>query len=227
MDIKPSNILVKEHNHGSLKKYKIYLADFGISRSYEKIEDVETDSRTACTRIYAAPEVVRQEARGFGAGSFALDLHICVIRILNIFVDIFSLGCVFLEMLAVACRPTRRHTLVEIRKANPENDWSYQANIDAIVASKAFPTPKSGLIWPDTYLEEAKKMIHPDAQHRPTAEELQNVFCRGSHRCDKGPTPFQVYYKAPLNTTNTIPEEPILHIDELRYPEAEGVFVER
>lgn len=67
MDIKPSNFLVKECKR-DWPRYKIYLADFGIFRSYENPEDVETDSRTACTRTYAAPEVVRQETRGFGAG---------------------------------------------------------------------------------------------------------------------------------------------------------------
>lgn len=67
MDIKPPNILIKEDMRESAG-FKVYLADFGISRSYKESEDVETDSITACTRTYAAPEVIEQETRGFGAG---------------------------------------------------------------------------------------------------------------------------------------------------------------
>lgn len=67
MDIKPSNLLIKSRPNGN-PKYKIYLADFGISRSYDDAADAETESRTAFTKTYAAPEVVLQEKRVFGAG---------------------------------------------------------------------------------------------------------------------------------------------------------------
>jgi serine/threonine protein kinase len=67
MDIKPSNFLVKEVG-GDYPSYRIYLADFGISRSYQNHEDVETDSGIACSRTRSAPGVVKQETRGFKAG---------------------------------------------------------------------------------------------------------------------------------------------------------------
>lgn len=69
MDIKPSNILVKKRQ-GRFLSYKAYVADFGISRSYGNAKDVETQSHTPFTKTYAAPEVVRQDRRGFGAGIF-------------------------------------------------------------------------------------------------------------------------------------------------------------
>jgi hypothetical protein len=84
MDIKPQNILVRDIRHSSINgydSYKIYLTDFGSSKFYPSIEDTETDGYTPFTRGYAAQEVVLQESRGLPA-------------------DVFSMGCVFTEMLA-------------------------------------------------------------------------------------------------------------------------------
>jgi serine/threonine protein kinase len=66
MDIKPTNLLV---HIKSCTNYKVYIADFGISRSYAKAADAETDSLTPFTKAYAAPEVVHQGMRGFSAGT--------------------------------------------------------------------------------------------------------------------------------------------------------------
>jgi len=85
MDIKPQNLLVRDIRNSQLngsEPYKIYLTDFGISRAYASAEDCETETFTSFTRAYAAVEVVLQESRGLSA-------------------DIFSLGCVYTEMLAV------------------------------------------------------------------------------------------------------------------------------
>ena len=72
MDIKPTNLLVQEKAWGGgSKQFKIYLADFGSARSYKSSIDVETESPTAYTRAYAAPEVICHEKRGFGAGKYA------------------------------------------------------------------------------------------------------------------------------------------------------------
>ncbi|KAF1962404.1 kinase-like protein, partial [Byssothecium circinans] len=82
MDIKPQNLLVRDVRNSNVhdtNPYKIYFTDFGISRSYESIEQCETETPTSFTRTYAALEVVLQEARDLSA-------------------DIFSLGCVFVEM---------------------------------------------------------------------------------------------------------------------------------
>jgi serine/threonine protein kinase len=72
-DIKPENILVDRH--GSM-----LLADFGISKKYQG--DTATSGPTAFTEKYAAPEVAAQHKRDLSA-------------------DVFSLGCVFLEMATV------------------------------------------------------------------------------------------------------------------------------
>jgi serine/threonine protein kinase len=84
MDIKPQNLLVREMSTLSVdgtERYKLYFTDFGISRAYDSIDDCDTESPTSFTRSYAAQEVVFQESRGLSA-------------------DMFSLGCVYAEMLA-------------------------------------------------------------------------------------------------------------------------------
>lgn len=70
-DIKPQNLLV----HGE----KILYTDFGIAHDFEGSVSV-TSGNTGMTRRYSAPEVVAGDERSRAA-------------------DIFSLGCVFLEML--------------------------------------------------------------------------------------------------------------------------------
>ncbi|KAF2811033.1 kinase-like protein [Mytilinidion resinicola] len=92
MDIKPKNILIRQTPRGC-NKYRVYFADFGISRAYKSAAEAETDSPTPYTRMYAAPEVVDQDTRGFGA-------------------DIFSLGCVFAEIIAVLS--SQRQSLIDI-----------------------------------------------------------------------------------------------------------------
>jgi hypothetical protein len=84
MDIKPLNILVRDIRHSSVNEsdlYKIYLTDFGSSKFYPSVEDAETDGMRPVTLRYAAQEVVLHETHGLSA-------------------DIFSMGCVFTEMLA-------------------------------------------------------------------------------------------------------------------------------
>lgn len=91
MDIKPKNVLVRDVRHSSVPNhgqlYKVYIADFGIARSYMNVDEAETEGPTMFTRKYAAPEVVDQEKRGLAA-------------------DVFSLGCVLLEIVTAIPRPS-------------------------------------------------------------------------------------------------------------------------
>jgi hypothetical protein len=84
MDIKPQNILVRDIRQSAVDgtdSFKVYLTDFGSSRLYPSIEDSETDNVKSFTRAYAAQEVVLQATSDLRA-------------------DVFSMGCVYAEMLA-------------------------------------------------------------------------------------------------------------------------------
>jgi hypothetical protein len=73
-DIKPSNILVQD---GS-----IFLCDFGIATIFFGNSATTEGPVLACTRRYSAPEVIDERARNENA-------------------DVWSLGCVFLEIVTV------------------------------------------------------------------------------------------------------------------------------
>lgn len=178
LDIKPKNLLIRAR--GAPGAYKIYIADFGIARAYKTANDAETDSPVSFTRTHAAPEVIIQDTRGFSA-------------------DIFSLGCVFLEMMAtLLSTPSNdeRQKLVELRTL-PGKDSSYQANLDSI------------LIWfSETFTSEGESdrpsLVPKDLNHlvpcmlyrtpslRPSATELKshlvNLCCSA---CNEGPEPFE------------------------------------
>jgi serine/threonine protein kinase len=158
MDLKPQNILIVET---STDPYiKPFIADFGIARSYESTEEMETDGWTSFTRQYAAPEVVLQDFRGLPA-------------------DIFSLGCVFLEILdAVYLSHSLSHRSwrQKVLDANPQGDPSYQANVDALqtnLESNAFGLPSDYIF---SKVEIMTRMLELNPRDRPTAEDLVSIF---------------------------------------------------
>ena len=73
-DIKPENILVKND--------RVYLTDFGIALNWESLGRSTTIDDAGKTWIYCAPEVAQYEKRNMSS-------------------DVWSLGCVFLEMTTV------------------------------------------------------------------------------------------------------------------------------
>ncbi|KAM0795271.1 kinase-like domain-containing protein [Usnea florida] len=73
-DIKPANILIDYSN-------SVILTDFGISRRFPKNTSHFTDDEVNFTRKYASPEMAEDRRMGRDDAS-----------------DVFSMGCVFLEM---------------------------------------------------------------------------------------------------------------------------------
>jgi serine/threonine protein kinase len=98
-DIKPRNILL-DKNDG------LYITDFGLSRDTADASSSITDGIERGTYKYCAPEVARLEPRGRAA-------------------DVYSLGCVFLEINTVYSRLPLA-ALEEFRVNN--EDRSYQNN---------------------------------------------------------------------------------------------------
>lgn len=160
--------------------YKIYIADFGIARAYKSANDAETDSRVSFTRTYAAPEVIAQDTRGLRA-------------------DIFSLGCVFLEMMVtLISTPSRdeRQKLVEVRTSSSE-DSSYQANLESMTAWFFETLPDGGnrdrlASVPEGLPDLVYIMLERRPSWRPAAAHLHwklRYLCCSV--CDQGPEPFE------------------------------------
>lgn len=196
MDIKPENILVRDVKQYKARRpsnasFKLYIADFGISRSYDSIEATETEGPTHFTHRYAAPEVVDRDKRGLAA-------------------DIFSLGCVFVEIYSVLAgifEPwARKHhdktfpefawvmrstayeeashehqtdnslssQLRRILAANEFGDRSYQANITP-VREFLFKIGEENPLY-EKPIQEVVRMISANPRERPTAKELATYW---------------------------------------------------
>ncbi|KAF2798698.1 kinase-like protein, partial [Melanomma pulvis-pyrius CBS 109.77] len=89
-DLKPENILVKGNT--------VYLTDFGISLDWENLSRSTTTEDSAKSWIYCAPEVAQYDRRNSSS-------------------DIWSLGCVFMEMFTVL----KGFTVEDLRKTFREN----------------------------------------------------------------------------------------------------------
>jgi serine/threonine protein kinase len=180
MDIKPKNILVR------LKMadfYTVYIADFGIARSYQSAGDSETDTPVSYTRTYAAPEVVTQDKRGFNA-------------------DIFSLACVFMEMMAIlASRQTgvyeERNRLLAIHKGQSGNPAFY-ASIDRVLQWYEATIKGKITLHDDSrngepeFMDLCPRMLSEVPASRPSSAELKkSTAWMSCHECDSGPEPFE------------------------------------
>ena len=163
------------------------MADFGIARAYQTPDEAETESPTSFTRTYAAPEVVQQEKRGFSA-------------------DIFSLGCVFIEMIAALLASKQRMPglqnewqRLQSLRISEYGDTSYQANIDAVC--EWYKQKIQGVYRWDFIFERQDntyiipRMIHKMPSERPRAQvvvdKTATMFQRICTRCFEGPEPFE------------------------------------
>jgi serine/threonine protein kinase len=177
MDIKPQNILVRLVD--SDDKYRVYIADFGIAKSYLTPDAIETDGRTSFTRKYAAPEVVLQDKRGLPA-------------------DIFSLGCVFLELTNALWPASTEGFDTIIADSGPKS--SYEANIDLIQSKYDCPTfiYNNGDEQLLVDLPLIMEMLNRDPKDRPTVEQLCKHF--GTRPCcTEGPPALEAMSSSSLN----------------------------
>ena len=143
-DIKPSNILI--FNGG------IRLTDFGAAKNYTLDVTSSSESRERGTLRYCAPEVAVFTTSGRSA-------------------DIFSLGCVFLEILVATSKSS---TFIGLEKLRPAKNNSYEANL-------ALKQRWLDLVTPDAedmadtrpFLKEVvKQMLDADRHARPKASQL-------------------------------------------------------
>jgi serine/threonine protein kinase len=213
MDIKPHNILVNVTRGEGLSshilpgermytKYTVFLADFGTSRSYQELSATETDGPAMFTRKYAAPEVVSQEKHGLPG-------------------DIFSMGCVFLEITAAlgtaydVLLDDEYRTGIEFFTTNMLHNFfeesvrtscAYHSNAQAICTellsrssgSTRFPYLNSMYDW--ILGETLRRMLSEDPKARLSAAELLATFRSTPGCCDVGSKPLEASYTGVPNS---------------------------
>ncbi|KAG4444302.1 hypothetical protein IFR05_000176 [Cadophora sp. M221] len=152
-DIKPENILVK----GSL----VLLTDFGLSFDWEHLSRSTTTADVARTPVYAAPEVAEFGPRKNSAA------------------DVWSLGCVFLEMLTVL----RGFAVADLRAffKSKNETYRYCDNVEAALEWATTMVPAGAqedgmtVLW-------IKKMMNRDPAERITAAALFGEILDGGER---------------------------------------------
>lgn len=192
MDIKPRNILVKPV-HPSLRydtdpQWRIYLADFGLSRSFADQDHSQTEGPTSYTPKYCAPEVKDYDSRGRSA-------------------DIFSLGCVFLEVLTVYFG-FDLDDFADFR-SDEGGDESFGGNLDRVqewtTKLREAAVRERCDANEDAMVDFLRGMVRRHADRRPTAAALTLYFegkMQGKHAppedfkarrcCDRKPEPYVV-----------------------------------
>lgn len=155
-DIKPANILIDRYR-------SIVLTDFGISKRYETQEETMTSGQTKRTTQYAPREVLNREKRGLSA-------------------DVYSMGCVFMEMATVILGETLDHLrhriasgsipesspIVYCRQPERVKDWIQ--NLQDL-ASKSQDEKMANECLPMV-----QKMLADDPKGRPEAQKLWDAF---------------------------------------------------
>ena len=142
-DMKPSNILVHNGN--------VLLTDFGLSRDCNHTRST-TEGPTGLTAKYCAPEVAAYGPRNFKS-------------------DIWSLGCVYLEMITVL-KGLSSDDLRNFIVSNGTSRAVYHSNLDA-VASWIKQLHQVNTLEPDNApLLWVEEMLREDPNFRPLAEVL-------------------------------------------------------
>ncbi|OAG05230.1 kinase-like protein [Paraphaeosphaeria sporulosa] len=182
MDIKPQNILVKWSDNSLWTPWQIYLSDFGLSRTFADQCHSQTDGPTPLTPKYCAPEVYEYESRGRSS-------------------DIFSLGCVYSEMLTVVAG-TALSEFAEFRQ-DEDGDQSFHRNLGkvAVWMNKNFMSPTKvppeviSLVW---------NMLHTNPSQRPKAYKvMQSIKAQDPNFplfggcCRRDPEPYIAYSGPP------------------------------
>jgi serine/threonine protein kinase len=189
MDIKPQNILVRYVKPHPSDKWRIYVADFGLSRSFGSQDHSQTDGPTSRTPRYCSPEVYNDEGRGRPA-------------------DIFSLGCVFLEIICVL-EGKDLQDFADARRGS-SGDESFHGNLQKVVewarnSLSCQLLPKT-FFWNDDLaafkliVEMVIGMLSRDPSERPTAAQICKLIAglpKSSFlpcpNCSMPPEPYERY----------------------------------
>ncbi|KAF2823346.1 kinase-like protein [Ophiobolus disseminans] len=137
-DLKPSNILLSQD--------RLWLSDFGSATDFSLLSQSATDNERGTPR-YFSPEVAAWQPNGRAA-------------------DVFSLGCILLEILVLHDRGSLEHI-----RQNRSPDPSFHANLDRIetwrTSLEQMKSHRRHFI-----LQEIGFMLLREPAARPTAEQL-------------------------------------------------------
>jgi serine/threonine protein kinase len=154
-DIKPENILIKGAT--------VLLIDFGLSFDWEHLSRSTTTADLAKTPVYAAPEVAFFEKRKNSAS------------------DVWSLGCVFLEI-ATVLKGETVSAMRDYFKLQNDNYRYY----DSIEATKGWTRKLMtiGLEFDAIPIQWVAQMLRLNSDKRPTAAEVfdEIVNCEDSDK---------------------------------------------
>ena len=158
-DIKPSNILVHQRQTTTTVYTELLLADFGASRFVSAL-DSESSSNCAMTPMYAAPEILKGDKHGRQA-------------------DVFSLACVFLELVTSHLRSLdelmSRLQLSPTESQHSTRPISYSERIEDVITwideLRQRATPNMLPV-----LDICEKMLAQRASQRPTANAILDSF---------------------------------------------------
>lgn len=142
-DIKPQNILIDGGN--------VLFTDFGLSKDYSDHAGSTTSGVTAMTPRYSAPEVAAGDPRNTSA-------------------DIWSLGCVFLEMVVVL-----KHQSTEWMRGYFSDHGTkepYASRNPDATSTLIARLREVGLLRDNKMLDLSQSMLSFDRESRPTAAEV-------------------------------------------------------
>ncbi|OAL48386.1 hypothetical protein IQ07DRAFT_633349 [Pyrenochaeta sp. DS3sAY3a] len=141
-DIKPQNVLVKGD--------RVLLTDFGIALDWENLTGSTTTADSGKTLLYAAPEVARLDKR-------------------NSMADIWSLGCVFFEIVTVL----KSESVMAMRNffAEQIGNYRFYTNVDSF-PKWATKLQKMGAEKDDIVFQWIGAMLDENPDNRPTAATL-------------------------------------------------------
>lgn len=145
-DIKPSNILIKDHQP--------YLADFGCAKDFSGLESsTSMDTLTFGTPVYWAPE---SQPRGRSA-------------------DVFSLGCVFSEMLTIRHK-RRLEAYQEYRYLqHRDNAYAFRENLDKVLDWLDEIVPQRDEVG-DLLKECTSRMLERNVHRRKEARDIKRIL---------------------------------------------------
>ncbi|KAF2113256.1 kinase-like domain-containing protein [Lophiotrema nucula] len=149
-DLKPSNILLTTRERGTL-----YLTDFGSSTDSSQVTSSMTESGIRGTPRYFAPEVANYEPSGRSA-------------------DIFSLGCIYVEMLYVYSLLPLKHLYAR----QTLRDHSFHANLESVIGGLTDVLLRYPLLSnrEQLFSDLVLQMLKVDHHDRPSALEILDTL---------------------------------------------------